>query len=584
ASWRRWPTRSPASPRRCRCCWWSRTWRWCGGSRARPSSWTPAGSCTPGRSWTCWTTPNAPGSCSACPGPPPPRPTRREEPHEYRRPARRDRPGSRRALLPHRLGPVPHLRPDGRAELRARRVPVHRRLRHLVGQRPPARRRLRRVRLPGVGGVRRRRRNPRRDPGGAGGDPSAVRAAPRTDPGHGGTQPGRARADPGGLGRRPADVPASGARLRHRVPAGGGHPHRPVPAHRGRRTRPRRPAAVRLPHPLRPHRARRRGGPGHGHRARHRRAQVLHPGLRDRRCGGGARGRARRPLLRRGHAVPGHLAADLRVHRGRDRRHHVHRGLRGRVGGGRHGPAVRQLLHRRRARRHRRGHRARRRAADTAGRAGRSDRREGGMNVDTEHAPRTSAPAAAQPIVDVRRTRRVPGWAAPAVVAVLLLSLPFSTLSLPGLFEGTLNSPSTLHLLATCLVFGGLATSYDLLYGRVGLLSFGHALYFAAGAYLAALLMWTLELPLLWSALIAVASGTALALVLGAVSLRVSGIALAMVTLAFAQAGSILVIRDPGRMTGGEEGLALNPDTVPGAFIGVVNTVNLYWPAVGYVV
>lgn len=206
------------------------------------------------------------------------------------------------------------------------------------------------------------------------------------------------------------------------------------------------------------------------------------------------------------------------------------------------------------------------------------------MNVDTEHAPRTSAPAAAQPIVDVRRTRRIPGWAAPAVVAVLLLSLPFSTLSLPGLFEGTLNSPSTLHLLATCLVFGGLATSYDLLYGRVGLLSFGHALYFAAGAYLAALLMWTLELPLLWSALIAVVSGTALALVLGAVSLRVSGIALAMVTLAFAQAGSILVIRDPGRMTGGEEGLALNPDTVPGAFIGVVNTVNLYWLAVGYVV
>ncbi|MBN3585194.1 branched-chain amino acid ABC transporter permease, partial [Algoriphagus aestuarii] len=90
--------------------------------------------------------------------------------------------------------------------------------------------------------------------------------------------------------------------------------------------------------------------------------------------------------------------------------------------------------------------------------------------------------------------------------------------------------------------------------------------------------------PLLWSALIAVASGTLLALVLGAISLRVSGIALAMVTLAFAQAGSILVVRDPGRMTGGEEGLSLNPDLVPDAFIGVVNTVNLYWLAVGYVV
>ena len=208
------------------------------------------------------------------------------------------------------------------------------------------------------------------------------------------------------------------------------------------------------------------------------------------------------------------------------------------------------------------------------------------MNVDTDTKHTTEAPAApAAPVAEaVRRPRRVPAWVAPAVVAVVLLSLPFSTLRIPGLFEGTLNSPSTLHVLATCLVLGGLATSYDLLYGRVGLLSFGHALYFAAGAYLAALLMWTLELPLLWSALIAVASGTLLALVLGAISLRVSGIALAMVTLAFAQAGSILVVRDPGRMTGGEEGLSLNPDLVPDAFIGVVNTVNLYWLAVGYVV
>ena len=136
-------------------------------------------------------------------------------------------------------------------------------------------------------------------------------------------------------------------------------------------------------------------------------------------------------------------------------------------------------------------------------------------------------------------------------------------------------------MLATCLVLGGLATSYDLLYGRVGLLSFGHALYFAAGAYLAVLLMGILELPLLWSALIAVASGTLLALVLGAISLRVSGIALAMVTLAFAQAGD-LVVRDPGRMTGGE-GLSLN-QTWCRTFIGVVNTVSLYWLAVGYVV
>ena len=37
-----------------------------------------------------------------------------------------------------------------------------------------------------------------------------------------------------------------------------------------------------------------------------------------------------------------------------------------------------------------------------------------------------------------------------------------------------------------------------------------------------------------------------LPLVLGAVSLRVGGIAFAMVTLAFAQAGSVLALKNPG--------------------------------------
>lgn len=182
------------------------------------------------------------------------------------------------------------------------------------------------------------------------------------------------------------------------------------------------------------------------------------------------------------------------------------------------------------------------------------------------------------------RRRRLPRWAVPVAAVVLLAILPFSTLPVPGILGGPVNSPATLQLLATCLVFAGLATSYDLLYGRLGLLSFGHALYFASGAYFAALLMDMGGLPLAVAAPAAVAGGTLLALVLGAVSLRVSGIALAMVTLAFAQAGSILVIRDPGRATGGEEGLALRTELVPDALVGVFNTANVYWLAAGYAV
>lgn len=54
-----------------------------------------------------------------------------------------------------------------------------------------------------------------------------------------------------------------------------------------------------------------------------------------------------------------------------------------------------------------------------------------------------------------------------------------------------------------------------------------------------------------------------------------------MVTLAFAQAGSVIVRRDPGGATGGEEGLALATDNLPDFLIGVVNTRNLYWLALG---
>ena len=49
------------------------------------------------------------------------------------------------------------------------------------------------------------------------------------------------------------------------------------------------------------------------------------------------------------------------------------------------------------------------------------------------------------------------------------------------------NSPGTLQLLGLMLVFGGVALTYDLLFGFTGLLSFGHALYFAVGVYLTAI-------------------------------------------------------------------------------------------------
>lgn len=166
-------------------------------------------------------------------------------------------------------------------------------------------------------------------------------------------------------------------------------------------------------------------------------------------------------------------------------------------------------------------------------------------------------------------------WRGPILFAILAV-LPWCTVTVPGVFEGPVNSPGTLQLLAVCLVFGGLALGYDLLFGRAGLLSFGHALFIAVGAYGSDILVTRCHWPLGAAIPAAVAGAALLGLLLGAVALRTAGIAFAMVTLAFAQVGAILVGRDPGGLTGGEEGLPLTP---PSMFAGVANTVNLYWAA-----
>ena len=171
---------------------------------------------------------------------------------------------------------------------------------------------------------------------------------------------------------------------------------------------------------------------------------------------------------------------------------------------------------------------------------------------------------------------------APVGVLAVLAVVPFLSVDLPRILPGPLDSPGTLQLLALCLTFAGVALSYDLLFGFTGLLSFGHALYFALGVYVPAIALsqWDWGLPAALGLLFGVA--LVVPLVLGSVSLRVGGIAFAMVTLAFAQAGNVIVQTNPRGLTGGDEGFSLNFDPLPDFLVGVVNTKNLYWVALVY--
>lgn len=195
-----------------------------------------------------------------------------------------------------------------------------------------------------------------------------------------------------------------------------------------------------------------------------------------------------------------------------------------------------------------------------------------------------TARAASLPPAPPTVRKRGPGRWWPAAALLVLLAAPFSALPLPGLLDGPLGSAGNLQLLALCMVFGALATGYDLLLGRTGLLSFGHALYFAAGTYATNTIMLEAGLPFAVSALLGLLSGVVLAALLGSVALRVSGVRFSMVTLAFAQAGAILAERDPGGLTGGEEGRAAPAELIPASLLGIEHTVNLYWIALGYLV
>ncbi|KAB8189550.1 branched-chain amino acid ABC transporter permease [Nonomuraea phyllanthi] len=182
------------------------------------------------------------------------------------------------------------------------------------------------------------------------------------------------------------------------------------------------------------------------------------------------------------------------------------------------------------------------------------------------------------------RTRRAAIPAGGLALVLVLGCLPLLALTVPGVLPGYTYEPGTLQLLALCWLTASLALSYHLLFGLAGLMSFGHALYFAAGVYGLAIVLDRTDIPLLPAAALVLVGGIVLAFCVGAISLRVTGISFAMVTLAFAQAGNVLARRDQFGVTGGEEGLTLDTDGVPAGLIGVLNTRNLYWVALAVLV
>jgi branched-chain amino acid transport system permease protein len=118
--------------------------------------------------------------------------------------------------------------------------------------------------------------------------------------------------------------------------------------------------------------------------------------------------------------------------------------------------------------------------------------------------------------------------------------------------------PRRLDILTSANLMAILAVSWDLLVGRTGLISLGHALFYGVGAYSSAILFKYFQWPIWVTIPLSLIAGVGMALIIGTPCLRMKGPYLALVTMAFpiAIVGFLYYFRD---IFGGEVGIQRLP-------------------------
>lgn len=145
------------------------------------------------------------------------------------------------------------------------------------------------------------------------------------------------------------------------------------------------------------------------------------------------------------------------------------------------------------------------------------------------------------------KTFDIPVWgkaAGVAAIAVLLLLAPLFV------------TQPTLLQIGQILVFGLAITGLNLVAGYGGQISLGHSAFLGLGAYTTTALVTDYHLPVLATLPIAAIIGFAVGVVAGLPALRLSGHYLGLVTLGFAVAFPLLVLKLEG-ITGGANGKLL---------------------------
>jgi len=143
-----------------------------------------------------------------------------------------------------------------------------------------------------------------------------------------------------------------------------------------------------------------------------------------------------------------------------------------------------------------------------------------------------------------------------------------------------LIAPSFIYplFLMKALCFALFACAFNLLIGYVGLLSFGHALYFGWASYISAHAAKVWGLPPELAIIAGMATGAGFGLIVGALAIRRQGIYFAMITLALAQMMYLVAVQ--AKFTGGEDGIQAVPRGKLFGLLDLSNDTTMYFVVV----
>lgn len=174
------------------------------------------------------------------------------------------------------------------------------------------------------------------------------------------------------------------------------------------------------------------------------------------------------------------------------------------------------------------------------------------------------------------------------VLLLFLVSLPFIVGLLYGQDIGSVlaneagNSKFIQGLMIEVFILAVFAISYDLILGITGLLSLGHAMFFAVGAYLTGIMLKSFGLSFPATVAVVIVAGILQALLFGIVLPRVQGITFALVTLGFASVFDILIkTRELADYTGADVGLQGIPRP---AYLNPTGRIQFYFVALAFAV